>query len=265
MENGINDFIWSNRPVVIQDVDSRLGLMNWSLAKIIKCFGSVELRVLKSKSQYFVYSDKKEREIVKMTLADFYSRSIVNPGSDGYFYTLGRSPISQFHNFEKDMVLPPVLSKIVDGRLRRPERNIWISPKGTRTALHFDAVENLNLQIDGSKDFLLFPPQIKGMGVFPWTSQAAYVSSIDPRADELPDDFPLKKGISVKLTKGEMLYLPYGWWHQVDTVGESNLNANFWWFPRIKLISKPEQTLRGAAVLVNRMGQHPHKRAEKMR
>ena len=263
-DHGLNKFINFNRPVVIHSVDTSLGLMKWSLDKIVNTYGSIEIRVLKSTSQYFVYSDKKERKIVKMRLEEFYDKSILNPGCDGYYYTLGRSPIAQFNNFEDYMILPNSLSKVVDGAFRNPERNIWISPKGTRTALHFDAVDNLNLQIEGCKDFLLFPPRIKGMGTYHWTSQAAYVSSIDPREPDLPADFPRDDGMNVKLVKGEMLYLPYGWWHQVNSVGSSNLNANYWWFPRIKLFTHPEQTIRGAAVLINRMGQHPHKRAEKL-
>ena len=146
-DGGLNYYISRNIPVIVADVDSSLGLMEWSLDRVLDIYGSVEIRVLKSSSQYFVYSDKKEREIVKMSLREFYLKSIVRPGSDGYYYTLGRSPISQFNGFEEFMILPSSLSRVVDGVFRRPERNIWISPKGTRTALHFDAVENLNLQI----------------------------------------------------------------------------------------------------------------------
>ena len=92
-----------------------------------------------------------------------------------------------------------------------------------------------------------------------------YVSDIDPRSNPSPSEFPVDKGIHVELHSGQMLYLPYGWWHQVDTTGSSNMNAKFWWFPRTKLLTYPQQTLRGAAVLANRMGQHPHKRAEKLK
>ena len=262
---GIDDFISQNMPVVITDIDHSLPLMQWSLDRAIAEYGSVELRVLKSTVQYFSYSDKVEREIESMSLSDFYIKGILNPGVDGYFYTLGRSPIGQFDGFSDYMTLPRSLAKFVYGRFRYPEENIWISPQGTRTALHFDAVENLNLQIDGSKDFFLFPPRIKDMSPYPWYSQAAYVSDIDPRSNLSPSEFPVDKGIHVELHSGQMLYLPYGWWHQVDTTGSSNMNANFWWFPRTKLLTYPQQTLRGAAVLANRMGQHPHKRAEKLK
>lgn len=260
--SGLMNFISSNKPAVIVGAEHTLSLMDWSLERLVKEYGDIVIRVLQSKTQYFVYNEKKERTICQMSLRDFYDKAVLRPGSDGFFYTLGRSPIDQFSGFAEYMRLPPVLSKTVDGFMRRPERNIWISPQGTRTALHFDAVENLNLQIEGSKSFLLYPPKIHGMHACRWSSQAAYVSSVDPRNDHSIDDFPYSDGLEVILAKGEMLYLPYGWWHQVDTIGKINLNGNYWWFPRRKLLSFPSQTLRGAAVLINRMGQHPHRRAE---
>lgn len=263
-DGGLEPYLSSNSPVVIDQIDLSFAPVHWSIDALRAKFGAVTIRVLRSDSQFFTYNDKRERDIVQMTLADFIEKGIEKPGADGYFYALGRSPIDQFCELKSEMELPRALSSVVDGFLRRPERNLWISPKGTRTALHFDAVENLNLQIAGSKSFLLIPPRIKGMHCYPVTSQAAYVSSVDPRSRDLPVGFPIHKGVEVTLVAGEMLYLPYGWWHQVDTVGTGNVNANYWWFPRVKLASMPAQTLRGLMVLINRMGMHPHKRAQKL-
>lgn len=263
LTSGLGKLVSANKPVIIDGIDKSFPLINWSLERLIDKYGDTVIRVLKSETQYFLYNEKKERTVIKMTLADFYEKAVLRPGSDGFYYTLGRSPVDQFLGFAEYMQLPLVLSKTVDGFMRRPERNIWISPQGTRTALHFDAVENLNLQIEGSKSFLLYPPKIRGMHACRWSSQAAYVSSVDPRDGHAIDDFPYEDGLELILEKGEMLYLPYGWWHQVNTINKFNLNANYWWFPRKKLLSFPRQTLRGAAVLINRMGQHPHSRAEK--
>ena len=261
---GLLPYIRSNRPVVITNIDKGIAVMDWSLAGLLEEYGDISIRVLAAKSQYFAYNEVAERTVVQMTLSEFYYKGVLRPGSDGLFYTLGRSPIDQFSGFHSYMRLPPSLACIVDGPFRRPERNIWISPKGTRTALHFDAVENLNIQVQGSKSFLLFPPRILAMHACRWNSQAAYVSSVDPRRQLNIESFPYDLGEEVILLQGEMLYLPYGWWHQVDTIGDENLNANFWWFPRLKLITYPRQTVRGASVLMHRMGQHPHARAQKL-
>jgi hypothetical protein len=265
VRNGIDHWISKNQPVIIENIDHSFIPATWTLEGIVSQFGDTKLRILRSRSQYFKFDDKKEREIVELSLREFYEKGVLNIGTDGFFYALGRSPIDQFNGLKELMALPHSLARIVDGTLRRPERNLWISPKGTRTALHFDAVENLNLQVQGSKSFLLYPPRVDDMHCYPLNSQAAYVSSIDPRDDVHPDSsFPYSSGIEVVLHAGQMIYLPYGWWHQIDTTGELNMNANYWWFPRLKLLTYPNQTLRGMAVLAHRKGSHPHKRAQKM-
>lgn len=266
MMGGLNSCIRRNIPAHIQDIDhATYQPMAWSIPWLCERFGNVLVRVLYGTSQYFQYSDKKERSITQMTFGEFIQKGVRQPGSDGFYYALGRSPIKQFGGLESQMNLPSSLSWIENGTLRLPERNLWISTAGTRTALHFDAVDNLNFQIQGSKSFLLFPPRINGMHPYPYYTQAAYVSKVDPRrSSQLPEDFPIENAIECKLNEGECLYLPYGWWHQVDTVGSENVNVNYWWFPRHKLVTQYKQTFRGAMVLLNRMGKHPHERAEKM-
>ena len=264
LKGAFKPYLSSNTPVVITDLYTSHPIMSWNVDRLGAVYGELVIRVLRSTSQYFFYNETVEREIVQMTLSEFLTRAVYAPGADGFYYTLGRSPIDQFEGFSEYMYMPPPFESILRGFLRMPERNIWISPFGTRTALHFDAVENLNIQVEGSKSFLLFPPMIDGMYPCKWTSQAAYVSTVDPRDPSPVPGFPYDAQIEVTLVSGEMLYIPYGWWHQVDTVGHINLNANYWWFPRLKLLSFPQQTLRGAAVLINRKGQHPHKRAQKI-
>jgi len=253
-----------NNPIVFTDLTNDLQVLDWDLSRLSSQYGHILLKILRSPSNYFTYSDKTERDIVSMTLNDFLNKAVFQTSTDGYSYTLGRSPVGQFSGFHHQLDLPFPLSNFINSPFRFPERNIWISPHGTRTALHFDAVDNLNIQIQGSKSFLLFPPRIDSMYPYPLISQAAYVSQIDPRSARIPHDFPISDATEVILNSGEMLYLPYGWWHQVDTVGSHNLNANYWWFPRLKLVKYLPQTLRGAAVLIHRRGQHPHKRAQRL-
>ena len=49
---GIANYIRTNTPVVITDIDESLPLMSWSLDKAISHYGSVQLRVLKGSGQY---------------------------------------------------------------------------------------------------------------------------------------------------------------------------------------------------------------------
>jgi len=217
-----------------------------------------------SDSQNFVYSDKQERTIKSMSLSEFIDKGIRNLGADGKYYALGRGLSTQFPGLTEEIVLPTALSQFYSGIGRFLERNIWMSHEGTRTALHFDAQENFNVQVEGEKCFWLYPTYDKGMYPMKMNSQASYVSPVDPRnldRGKYPD-FSTSAGYEVITSPGDMLYIPYGWWHQVDTTGEQNLNVNFWWVPRLKLIRYWPQTLRGAFVLAHRAGKHPHKRAQ---
>jgi hypothetical protein len=40
--------------------------------------------------------------------------------------------------------------------------------------------------------------------------------------------FQFARAITLTLRAGDVLLLPYGWWHQVQTTGRS-LAVNYWW------------------------------------
>jgi hypothetical protein len=259
-------FIASNTPVVIRGL-SDFPPLEWTIDSLEKRFGDIAIRVVVSDSQQFGYDDKRERTIVQMTLSEFLQRGIRDVGGDGKYYVLGKSPAEQFPGLMEEITLPKQLAPFIGGMGRFLERNIWMSHGGTRTALHFDTQDNFNIQIEGEKIFWLYPPRIDGMYPYKFYSQASYVSPVDPRHLDR-ERFPLfpdpEDGIEVALKPGDLLYLPYGWWHQVDTTGEQNLNVNFWWVPYSKLLTLWQQTLRGAFILAHRCGAHPHKRAQKL-
>jgi hypothetical protein len=261
----LKPYMSANKPVVIRKV-SGCAPAGWSIRELESRYGDIKIRTLKGDSQFFSYDDKKERVIIQQTLREFLDRGIRNIGADGHYYALGKSPAEQFPGLMEELRLPDALEQFYSGAARFVQRNIWMSPKGTRTALHFDVQENFNLQIEGEKSFLLFPPINHDMYPYKLNSQASYVSAVDPRnvdREKFPD-FPLDRAQEAVLQSGDVLYLPYCWWHQVNTTGAENLNANVWWIPRLKLLSFWRSSMRGAFVLAHRKGQHPHKRAEEL-
>lgn len=113
LTSGLGKLVSANKPVIIDGIDKSFPLINWSLERLIDKYGDTVIRVLKSETQYFLYNEKKERTVIKMTLADFYEKAVLRPGSDGFYYTLGRSPVDQFLGFAEYMQLPLVLSKLL--------------------------------------------------------------------------------------------------------------------------------------------------------
>lgn len=259
----LGKYIAANRAVVVSGIPD-FAPMDWSISSMESRYGDTPIRVVVSDTQEFKYDEKKERDIQRMTLSEFIDKGIRNLGADGKYYALGRGLSSQFEGLTEEIELPQPLAKFYGGMGRFVERNVWMSHGGTRTALHFDTVENFNIQVEGEKKFWLHRTQIKNMYPLKLNSQASYLSRVDPRHvdREAFPDFSENGGIEAVTRAGDMLYLPYGWWHQVDTTGEQNLNVNFWWVPRWKLLRYWEQSLRGAFVLAHRFGKHPHARAE---
>ena len=265
LSGGLKAFIRSNEPVIVEGMRD-FPPLRWSVDELERRYGDIHIRVITSNTQYFSYDEKRERAVVQMPLAEFIEWGIRRVGADGQYYALGRSPAAQFPGLLDEIVLPKPLRQLQQGVGRLLEKNLWMSPGGTRTALHFDTVENFNIQVEGQKSFLLFPPSIQGMYPHRLNSQASYVSPVDPRYPDLArfPDFPIQKASEAVLSPGSMLYLPYGWWHQVNTTGDRNVNVNYWWLPRLKLLRYWRQSLRGAIVVAHRRGKHPHERAEKM-
>jgi hypothetical protein len=100
----------------------------------------------------------------------------------------------------------------------------WIGPAGTATPIHFDLAPNLYAQLAGSKRWRLWRPERRlgprfaGFGGFA-------MSRLDAgRGVEAagPPDFDWQ------LDPGDLLVLPSGWWHRVDTLSDA-IAVNRWW------------------------------------
>lgn len=126
--------------------------------------------------------------------------------------------------------------------------NCWLGDARSVTTAHMDrAFENLYLVLDGSKTFYLLPPTapawlpVKRCRQATWTfddqQQWDLVDDAPPASVEWLDCGDLAADtehtqrctpLAVTLTKGDLLYLPAGWVHQVHQT-DGTLAVN-WWF-----------------------------------
>jgi hypothetical protein len=116
----------------------------------------------------------------------------------------------------KYMEMPPVL--------RCPELHesihntrLWMSSGETRSSLHFDTHENLMLQLDGTKSVYFWPPSESHLLYMDYHDRFG-LSPVHPEKVDL-EQWPLfgslRGGLHAKLQKGDALFIPDGWWHQV--------------------------------------------------
>jgi hypothetical protein len=115
------------------------------------------------------------------------------------------------------------------------DARIWLGNRA-RTATHYDLSENVACAVAGLRRFILFPPdQVANLylGPLELTPAGTPTSLVDPLAPDL-DRYPRfaeawKHSLYAVLTPGDAIYIPYGWWHAVDSLEPFNILVNYWW------------------------------------
>mmetsp|Transcript_16495 Transcript_16495/g.43121 ORF Transcript_16495/g.43121 Transcript_16495/m.43121 type:complete len:524 (+) Transcript_16495:40-1611(+) len=111
--------------------------------------------------------------------------------------------------------------------------NLWMCIRGSRSNIHYDPYSNLLVVVTGSKHVTLFSPACTPfLAPAALTSDAANHSQINftqPDFDKNPE-FRLAKQQQTQVTMqaGDALFIPEGYWHQVDSEGVT-VAVNFWW------------------------------------
>ncbi|KRA66132.1 hypothetical protein ASD79_02295 [Caulobacter sp. Root655] len=122
---------------------------------------------------------------------------------------------------------------------------IWIGNAIT-TATHFDMSHNIACAVAGRRRFTLFPPdQLKNLylGPFDFTPAGPPVSMVDlarPDLDRYPN-FPsaLAAAQVAELEPGDAIYIPYCWFHNVESLDPFTVLINYWWNEAPALLSPP--------------------------
>jgi ribosomal protein L16 Arg81 hydroxylase len=96
---------------------------------------------------------------------------------------------------------------------------MWIGPAGTLTSLHHDLTNNFIAQIVGRKRIKLVPAAEVGKMYNDQHVFSAISDLEDPGLDL--SRYPRLAGLrvyDVLLEPGEILFVPFGWWHQVRSL-----------------------------------------------
>jgi hypothetical protein len=117
----------------------------------------------------------------------------------------------------------------------RVEPRVWIG-NAVKINTHFDLSYNIACVAGGRRRFTLFPPdQIENLYVAPldFTPSGAPVSLVQLTNPDL-GRFPrfaeaLRHARQAELEPGDALYIPYGWWHHVESLAPFNVLVNYWW------------------------------------
>jgi hypothetical protein len=112
---------------------------------------------------------------------------------------------------------------------------IWIGNR-LRTQTHYDLYDNVACVVAGHRRFTLFPPdQIENlyMGPFEYTLSGTPVSMAsieEPDFERFPRfEKALEAALVAELEPGDAIFVPYFWWHHVQSLERFNVLVSYWW------------------------------------
>jgi hypothetical protein len=114
------------------------------------------------------------------------------------------------------------------------QARVWIGNAVT-VAPHFDVAENIACVVAGSRRFILFSPE-QTANIYPGpmdVTPAGVPISMVAMADSELDQFPryreaLDAALVAELEPGDAIYIPYLWWHGVQSRSGFNVLVNYW-------------------------------------
>jgi hypothetical protein len=238
-------FLNRDIPVVVTgDKAFDRAVKNWDDCYLSNHTQDIELPVHVHSSSHYLPPKKGPRVIKSMTMADFLS--VVRNGPPHHY--MSNIPISSFPRLHSEITLPDFTPK-------QPQYQIlFISRSGGTNPLHIDVGENLFAQIRGCKRVVLFPPSSRTLYPYSRFSKLANYSQLvlaEPDYSEF-HKFDPDQGWETTLSPGEILYIPYCWWHETTTISDISISLSHFWRANLRkmLIALPA-TLRRAPMLFN--------------
>jgi Cupin-like domain len=112
------------------------------------------------------------------------------------------------------------------------ERSFFMGTDGAFTQLHNDRAHNLHAVITGRKRWVLYAPERSrqlrpAVVTWNWVMSGVDMAPLGGDPQKLPGETP--PDYDFVLEAAEMLFIPYGWWHRVTTLGPT-IATNLWWW-----------------------------------
>lgn len=206
------NYVNRNRPLIITEAVKKWPAFGkWSLEffRTLKSDSAVHLEhgnVLQEETQF-------QRQAFSDYIAQLMDAS--NEQTD-------KAYLSVFKIFEEFPHLrADVDFSLLDARKLKSSTVGWIGPAGTVTGYHIDWGDNILAQIHGRKQLhLAAPSETSNMYVSKKFDQGTTISQVDLQTPDLTKfpQFAEVKHHRIVLNPGEMIFIPRGWWHHVESL-----------------------------------------------
>ncbi len=207
-------FVAHRVPVLVGGVVERaLALSSWSPEGLAARFGDEEVQVTVGRANDPDYGRTFRRRSESLSLREFVKQIVSEasgPPGDRYLVAMNRVfESTRLHELLAEIHFPE--SWVDAGALEAGGASLWLGPGGTQTPLHRDQISLLVCQLYGRKRWRLIPPTERAL--------LARVQANQTLLDADDIEGALVKEVTVEA--GEALFVPAGWWHQVEALGVS--------------------------------------------
>ena len=209
---------------------------HWSPLSLAQTLNGVKLAVKRAeRDNHFMYTaavdrgdglllpDSEERPAeIEVLAEDFFAGLATVKGDSSYSYFT--APVQ----WQELLVKAPGWESLAcsdvgdDPRAMRPWLQLWAADGGACTQAHYDVADNVFVQLSGSKEFLLWPPQHSAaLHLFPDAHPRARKSQLcigDPDLCRHPLAAALPPPIRILLQPGDALAVPAFWFHHVTSI-----------------------------------------------
>jgi hypothetical protein len=198
-----------NTPVVLTELTRGWpALDRWGLDDLEARFGDAEVEITSGRADDPWCDMNFSRHLERVTVRELCVRlRAAEASATNDFYLIANN-----HALDRS-ALGALLDDVVRPDCIAPQRSkgdasLWIGPRGTLTRLHHDTCNILFCQIVGRKRFRLTPP---------WETRLldTAMSFYSTASPELRAQIDCGE---VVLAPGEALFLPVGWWHEVEAL-----------------------------------------------
>lgn len=122
----------------------------------------------------------------------------------------------------------------------RKDAALWLGPRNSVTGMHCDPNNGILVQVYGSKRIILFAPEQRTL-LYPNekydpATECCEVDALSPDLDRFPL-FASADGQFAELSRGQALFIPRGWYHQVLGL-ENNISVNCFFFTYLEFLTK---------------------------
>lgn len=224
-----NNHFMASKPAVLLDCISHWPAMHkWHDTKYLASVAGERTVPIEVGTHYT--NDEWSQDLVKFS--EFLGRQLDPSDScDRIEYLAQHNLFDQIPALRTDLSIPEYCCvSATDSSNSAPDIKAWLGPKGTVSPMHHDPKHNLLCQVFGHKQIILAGPHDSSNLYAHDDRMLSNTSRVDAEAVDMAL-YPRAANVHwfrVTLHRGEMLYIPPGWWHHIRSLDKS-FSVSFWW------------------------------------